>query len=225
MKPHVIMHMGISIDGRIVPGGWPEEVGASLNKIYEDVHSTLDGDAWIVGRVTMSEFGKGEPRPIKASEVYPRTTWKAKDAETGPYGIAIDQGGKLHLNTDRANGDPIVLILVESVSDDHLGELQRDGISYLFAGKDKLDLALALERLHSDFGVERLLLEGGGGINGSFFSDDLVDEVSLLVAPFADGNEGPTLLTGGRPKGTKLRLTGVQDIDGGHVHLRYDVIR
>ena len=185
MKPHVILHMGTSIDARIVPHDWPGT--EAFGEIYERIHRDLKGDAWIVGRVTMAEFGQGEPRPAKATETYPRTTWKAPGAETGPYAVAIDQNARLHLNISRANGDALVSVLTEAASDDHLAELRRDGISYLFAGKTELDLPLALERLSADFGIRRLLLEGGGGINGSFLVAGLIDEISLLILPVADG--------------------------------------
>jgi riboflavin biosynthesis pyrimidine reductase len=39
-------------------------------------------------------------------------------------------------------------------------------VSYIFAGKAELGLALALDIL--ELGVKRLLLEGGGGANGAF---------------------------------------------------------
>jgi riboflavin biosynthesis pyrimidine reductase len=226
MKPHVILHMASSVEGRIVPDNWPEGPTAALSGTYEVIHRQLKGDAWIVGRVTMAEFGKGDPVPAKASAPLPRQTWRAPGSEKGPYAVAVDQSGKLHLNISRANGDPLVCVLTESVSDDHLAELRRDGISYLFAGKSELDLAQAVEILRAEFGVERLLLEGGGGINGSFLSAGLVDEISLLVCPVADGMEGPTVFdrTSG-PKGSLLKLTGMDRLDGDVVHLRYDVVQ
>ena len=54
-------------------------------------------------------------------------------------------------------------------------------------GEADVDLRLALEKLGARFGVRTLMLEGGGGINGSFLRDGLIDEVSLLVAPVRTG--------------------------------------
>ncbi|MGV3490022.1 MAG: dihydrofolate reductase family protein [Devosia sp.] len=224
MKPHVVMHMGTSIDARIVPNDWPgtEQFG----EIYERLHRELKGDAWIVGRVTMAEFAKGAPRPTKATETYPRTTWKAPHADKGPYAIAIDQSAKLHLNIDRANGDPVISVLTEAASDHHLAELRRDGISYIFAGKTELDLSRALVILAADFGIERLLLEGGGGINGSFLSAGLIDEISVMIMPVADGTNGaPTLFDRPSSGGVGLSLQSVDQLEDGILHLRYAVTR
>lgn len=220
MKPHVVMHMMSSIDGRIVTANWPKNPGVS--GIYERIHEDLSGDAWIVGRATMAEFAKGEPRPLTADKAFPRETWKEPNANKGPYGIALDRHGKLHLNMGDANGDPLIMVLTTSVSDDHLAELRRDGISYIFAGDTDIDLERALQTLASEFAIERLLLEGGGGINGAFLTAGLIDEISLVLMPLADGTkEMPTLFDriGGSVRTLKLQsaTTLEQDI----LHLRY----
>jgi len=102
----------------------------------------------------------------------------------------LDQSVRLHLNRDCVNGDPVVVILASVVSDDHLAELRRDGISYMFAGASRLDLAQATYTLRAKFGTATPLLEGGGTTNGAFLGADLVDEISLLLLPLADGSCG-----------------------------------
>ena len=114
--------------------------------------------------------------------------------------------------------------MTTNVSDDHLAELRRDGISYIFAGIDDVDLAHALATLRNEFAIERLLLEGGGGINGAFLAARLIDEVSLLLMPVADGAEGtPTLFDriGGSVRTLKLR--SVTRLEEDILHLRYQV--
>src|SRR5215831_11030855 len=141
----------------------------------------------------MAEFAAGEPRPISTEKRFPRETWKAPKADKGPH-IVFDRHGKLHLNKGDVNGDPLIIVLTTNVSDDHLAELRRDSISYIFAGTDDVDLARALATLKKEFAIERLLLEGGGGTNGAFLAAQLIDEISLLPMPVADGAEGtPTL--------------------------------
>jgi riboflavin biosynthesis pyrimidine reductase len=48
MKPHVICHMMVSLDGRIHPSRWTASPDGNVKewaKVYEDVHGTLAGDA------------------------------------------------------------------------------------------------------------------------------------------------------------------------------------
>jgi 2,5-diamino-6-(ribosylamino)-4(3H)-pyrimidinone 5'-phosphate reductase len=68
------------------------------------------------------------------------------------------------------------------------------------------------------------MLEGGGGINGSMLRAGLVDEVSLLVAPVADGRVGTPALfdvEGADFAPRDLVLDAVERRDGGLVWLRY----
>lgn len=80
------------------------------------------------------------------------------------------------------------------MSDEYLALLCERGVSYLLAGTRDVDLAAALEKIGARFGVRRLMLEGGGRINGGMLRAGLIDEVSLLVAPMADGRVGTPAL-------------------------------
>ncbi len=59
----------------------------------------------------------------------------------------------------------------------------------LVTADDEMDVGAMLETLGRELGIRRLLLEGGGRTNGQFFRAELVDEVSLLVAPAIDGGD------------------------------------
>src|SRR5688572_21384485 len=69
MRPHIICHMGTSIDGRLHPSRFTVPASgipvAVLRAHYERVHEQFDADGWIVGRKTMSEMSKGATRAIK----------------------------------------------------------------------------------------------------------------------------------------------------------------
>ena len=133
------------------------------------------------------------PRPIPTpiAPVRPiRGNLGSPGATPTAYGIALDAQGKIAWGRSDIGGDPIVAVLTERVSDAHLAGLRRDGVSYIFAGERELDLGLALEILNRELGLERLLLEGGGGSNGAFLRAGLIDEVSLAVCPAIDGARG-----------------------------------
>ena len=58
----------------------------------------------------------------------------------------------------------------------------------MFAGKEHLNCPLLLLKLKTRFGIGRLMASGGGYMNGSLLQDNLIDEVSIVMAPVADGN-------------------------------------
>jgi 2,5-diamino-6-(ribosylamino)-4(3H)-pyrimidinone 5'-phosphate reductase len=223
-RPYVICHMLPSIDGRIVLRDWGI---ANATREYERTADTFDADAWIIGRVSMEPYaGKARVPVRKNREPIAREDFiAAHDAES--YAIAIDPSGKLRWNAGDIDGEHVITILTEGVSDDYLAFLQSKGVSYLFGGKARIDLAKVLAKLHARFGIRKLLLEGGGKINGSFLAADLIDEFSILIGPVADGSVGtPSLFdVDKRTPARPLKLLPIRKRPGGIVWLRYKVVR
>jgi len=224
-RPIVICHMLPSIDGRIVTRGWDLP---SATREYERTAATFDADAWIIGRISMEPYaGKARVPARKGREPIAREDFIA-DHDAKSYAIAIDPSGKLRWEAGDIDGEHVITILTESVSDRYLAFLQSKGISYLFGGKSRIDLAKVLRKLRARFGIKTLLLEGGGTINGSFLAANLIDELSILVAPIADGSVGtPTLFDVGnrRVPPRNLQLRSIEKRSGGIVWLRYKVRR
>lgn len=184
-----------SVDGRIVTDGWP--LSAEERRQYEAVHATYAPDGWLCGRVTMEQhFAAGTRSDADVARTYdgpPREDFVAPGAHSS-YAIAVDPRGKLVWASGDAAGDHVVAVLTQRVPDDYLALLRERGVSYLLAGTEDVDLPLALEKIGARLGVRTLMLEGGGGINGSFLRAGLIDEMSLLVAPVADGRVGTPAL-------------------------------
>ena len=225
MRPYVICHMLPSIDGRIVIRDWKLP---NATREYERTAATFEADAWIIGRISMEPYAGKTRVPVRKNrEPIPREDFIAPhDAKT--YAIAIDPSGKLTWQKSDIDGEHVITILTEKVSDDYLAFLQSKGVSYLFGGKSKIDLGKVLQKLRARFRIRTLLLEGGGKINGTFLAADLIDEVSILVAPVADGSIGtPSLfdVDDRRMPARRLRLTSILKRPGDIVWLRYKVRR
>ena len=221
-RPYVICHMTPSIDGKIVATNW-----ASIRIVsaeYERTAETLHADGWIIGRISMEPYA-GKSRVPRAKRRIPRRDFIA-DAAAPSYAIAIDPSGKLTWRSNVIDDAHVITVLSQRVSDDYLAFLQSRGVSYLFGGRAGIDLRRVLAKLRTAFGIRRLLLEGGGKINGSFLAAGLIDELSILIAPVADGSVGtPTLFDAMVRKGLarKLRLISVARRRGGLVWLRYKI--
>jgi riboflavin biosynthesis pyrimidine reductase len=218
--------MGPSIDGRIITTNWGSL--PHLTAEYERTARTFDADAWIIGRVSMEPYaGKTKVPRGKAKQRIPRTDFIAA-AEAESYAIAIDPSGKLTWRSNAIDGEHVITIVTQRVSDDYLAFLRSRGVSYLFGGRSGIDLKSVLGKLASAFGIRKLLLEGGGKINGSFLTAGLIDELSILIAPVADGGIGTATLfdaTAGRGPSRQLRLISVERRKGDVVWLRYRVQR
>jgi riboflavin biosynthesis pyrimidine reductase len=226
MKPYVICHMNTSVDGRIWHSRWrPAE--NRMAGLFERIHEQLGNGSWLIGRVTGSEYAKADAYPDHADQTYPRTTWFAR-RDAAAYGIALDAQGKIAWGRSDIGGDPIVAVLTVRVPDAHLAGLRRDGVSYIFAGEEDLDLGLALEILNRELGIERLLIEGGGKSNGSFLRAGLIDEISLAICPAVDGARGGPHVFDSEDEDADARapirsmtLASSEVLEGGAVWLRY----
>ncbi|MBZ9706399.1 RibD family protein [Mesorhizobium sp. ESP7-2] len=229
MKPQIICHMLASLDGSLHPSRYtasPDGSRAEWSGLYEQIHNDLEGDAWIVGRVTMAEMSKaGAHPPAHGGKVDRPHHFARRDA--GSYAVALDASGKLHFAKPDIGGDHVVVLLGHDVADSHLAELAADGVSYIVSQTADIDLAAILDVLGRELGIRRLLLEGGAGINGSFFAAGLVDELSLLVTPALDAraaNQGFVEFgEAGLAGKVRLSLTDCKPLTHGVAHLRYAV--
>jgi riboflavin biosynthesis pyrimidine reductase len=115
------------------------------------------------------------------------------EKKNGYYSVIIDKQGKIKWKEsffcywkeyDRNQESQMITILAEDeVKDDYLAYLQSIGVSYIFAGKNNIDLKTALKKLKSLFGIDKLLLEGGPTTNQPFFKENLVTKIFLIKTP------------------------------------------
>jgi 2,5-diamino-6-(ribosylamino)-4(3H)-pyrimidinone 5'-phosphate reductase len=224
----VICHMATSVDGRIVVDGWPS--AAAVRREYEQVHTTYDADGWICGRVTMAPFAGAVRSDSEVARQHDGSAARddfTAEGQHDSFAFAVDPGGRLAWMSNDMDGDHVVAVLSERVSDDYLTMLRNRGVSYVLAGKRAVDAARALEKIGARFGVRTVMLEGGGKINGAFLRAGVIDELSIIMAPVADGRIGHAALFDvdkdvGSP--TALALESVRQLTGGLLHLRYRVV-
>jgi 2,5-diamino-6-(ribosylamino)-4(3H)-pyrimidinone 5'-phosphate reductase len=226
-RPRVICHMTASVDGRIVTDGWPET--AEVRRQYEQVHGSYAADGWICGRVTMEPFAGGLRPEADVAREYDGSAVREDFIAPGAnesFAFAIDPSGRLAWQLNDIDGDHVVVILSHRVSDEYLTFLRERGVSYLLCGAHEVDLTLALEKIGERFPVCTLMLEGGGRINGAMLRAGLIGEVSLLVAPVADGRIGTPALfdvDGDQVIPQRLALVAVERRQGDILWLRYRV--
>jgi 2,5-diamino-6-(ribosylamino)-4(3H)-pyrimidinone 5'-phosphate reductase len=225
MKPYVICHMMPSLDGRIVGSHWKVPRGYEE---YERTGATYKADGWMCGRITMEGYAGKVPFAGKASKrSIPKTDFIAPN-KAKSYAIALDPSGRLNWKSNHIDDDHIVEVLTEKASGAYLEYLQKKNISYIFGGKSEMDLKKVLGKLNKHFQIRKLLLEGGGKINGSFLAAGLIDELSVLLMPVADGSVGTAALfdvvTPNRKKvAFRLKLLAMKKLSSDILWLRYQI--
>ena len=215
-----------SLDGRLRTDRW--NIPEAAHNEYDRTADTYRAQAWLCGRVTMEEFANGQWRASRKSARVQVPAGDFVAPKRGErYAVALDSAGKLAWKEDTTEGDSVVVALSESVPNAYLAYLREKGISYLFAGRraGELNLRTVVTKLREKFGVRRLLVEGGGKTTGAFLEAGLVDELSLLITPVADGRIGEPALfdTEGHrgPKAlTNVRILSVRKAGGGMFWLK-----
>ena len=227
-SPRVICHMMSTVDGRIVGKNWGSRKKTEIfSGLYEKCHESFRSQAWMVGRETMEKhFAEDKkPRLPKVKQPVIRDAFVG-DKNAKSFAIAVDSKGKLGWKSNEIEGDHIIELLSEQVSDAYLHYLQQKGISYIVAGKGQIDFSSALNKLSRFFPIQTIMLEGGGQINGSLLNEGLIDELSLLIIPVADGTyQSPTTFDVSdhlrKKPASPLHLSEVKQLEGDVLWLKY----
>ncbi len=220
MLPTVILHMGVSVDGRIDWGtGDPGPYYAIATRLGQDVD--LSGSNTI-----LKAFMPEDPRSAMP-ELYDAFI----DKPGRPLLAVVDSRGQIK-NWGLIKRQPFwrgfVALCSYATPPDHLEYLRQEGIETIVAGKDRVDLRAALEALNERCGAKVVRVDSGGILNGALLRAGLVSEVSVILYPCLVGGTLPASmfvaedLSG--PAGViRLKLTHVEQMDE-YVWLKYAVI-
>lgn len=222
MRPYIICHMAASLDGRIDCAMTEHVTG---DEYYEALNK-LNCDSMLNGRVTMELHYAAKEKfiPKNNSKVSKNTFFKNEDSKG--YTICCDTNGILKWKSNIVDGKHLICILSENTTNEYLEYLKNLKISYIVIGKEKIDLKKAMEILYKEFNVKRLVVTGGGAINGAFLGENLIDEVSWMLIPGIDGRKGWCAAFDGMPNidrpPYKLKLNSLEKVGNDVIWARYE---
>lgn len=231
--PYVIIHTHTAIDGNINGMDLPAFEAGSQH--YQDIalnpeKQQLNIDAYLNGKTSTEDNITHYQQPA-VDEDAPQVPGGDYIAAPGAdmYYVSIDPRGELawEFNTFGYGGAPahVLEVLTEAASNAYKDFLRKSEISYIIAGGEKIDYSLMLDKLH-DIGIARLMVGGGGTINWSFLQQGFVDEVSMILAPIANGDDSaPRFFTAKEPYSTvapfAFDLKSVENLGDSVIWLRY----
>lgn len=236
-RPYIFCHMMTSLDGKIrgnymeTPEG--EAAGDVFYRIAFGKEPYYKHQGWLSGRVTTDDnftFYETPDLDENAGPVPEGDFVAQPDADM--YYVSVDPSGRLGWKnctlTYEDTHAHVLEVLTGKASNAYKTFLRKLGISYIIVGKDALDYELTLEKLKKLFGIETLMLGGGGVLNWSFIQAGLCDELSLVITPSADGSSKmPTLFMTKEgltiDRAVNFELEHLEAKDGGSIWLRYRV--
>lgn len=233
-RPYIFCHMLTSLDGKIMGNYMDAPECGPAGEVFYDIafgkERAYQHQGWLSGRVTTDDNFTFYRKPDldEGATLVPEGDFVAKRADM--YYVSIDSSGKLGWESDTLTYEDttahILEVLTGRASNAYKAFLRKLGISYIIAGEEELDYELAMTKLKTMFGIETLMLGGGGVLNWSFIQAGMCDEISLVIAPCADGSTETQTLFQVRDglstdKAVGFTLKSADVLEGDAVWLRY----
>jgi len=195
-KPFVVVKTAMTLDGKIATSTGKSRwiTGEKSRKFVHRLRSMSDGIMVGINTVLQDD---------------PLLTVRLEgEKRVGPVRVIVDSKGRLPLDSKivkTSRETKTVLATTELAPQDKLEKLRALGVEILvLPGKngrvDLQELMLALGKKE----ISVLLVEGGGTLNYSLLTENIVDKIYLFIAP---------MLLGGQQAPTPLEGVGISEIE------------
>ena len=218
-RPYILLSCGMSIDGYLGSAA-PRRLELSNRADFDRVDAVRAScDAILVGANTVRT---DNPRLLVRSKAR-REERTARGLPPSPIKVTVTERVELDACADfftTGDSEKLVYCASPSVVD---ARSRLGSVATVVDGGRQVEMSRLTEDLGAR-GVRRLMVEGGGKVHTQFLTDNLADELQLVVAPFFVGDSRATrFVSDGRfPWNPRRRATlaSVRQI-GDVVLLRY----
>lgn len=217
MKPYIILHNSITLDGSLT-GFMPDmELHYRLAGKYGAEANLIGSETIIAGQ---EMFGEGIPDEEERDFEVP-----LRDPDL-PWWVVVDSGGrlfgKLHTCRRFEYCKDVIVLVSESTPEVYLKHLEERNYRYFKTGKVKVDLRSALSLLAEEYGIKKILTDTGQVLGSILINENMVDEISLVVNPVLKGVDSYYIF-GSVTSDIRLRLIKEERFENGCVWLTYKV--
>lgn len=214
-RPYTAINMVSTVDGKVTVNDRAGGIGGPVDRITMRVlRSRVDAVMIGAGTVRAEKINLGLPPDLDGVVQSP-----------DPLGVVLSASGDVPLDNLVENKDERLLFLVSDLAPrEAVDTLSKRGEARRIKGlRGDSGYSDALSVLRHEYGIRRLLVEGGPSVNNALVSSGVVDELFLTFAPkLASGGAGNIL--SGEPFGeaARMRLLSVYEA-GGELYLRYSL--
>ena len=222
----ISINMAMTADGKIAPASRRYAPFSS----EKDQDLLLDlrarADAVMSGARTVNSFPVNlGPGPAR----YRRLRLRRGLAE---YNLRVIVSGSGSVDPDaevfRHRFSPIIVLTTARAPRARIKRLEARAAVVKCCGEHTVDFPAAVSWLRTEWGVRRLLCEGGGELNAALFEAELVDELNLTICPLVLGGRAAPTIADGRGFATlaeaaQLRLRRLRRV-GAELFLTYTVV-
>jgi 2,5-diamino-6-(ribosylamino)-4(3H)-pyrimidinone 5'-phosphate reductase len=228
-RPRILVNVAMSVDGKLdLVSRKGATISSAADKMRVD-NLRADVDAVMVGGRTLLQEN---PRLTVRSEGMRSGRMKLGKPENPIKVGVVTRIGEADLpsQSDFLSAGPaaVILFTTTQTAPETIRRLEASRAQVYIMGDERVDLLRVMEGLFQA-GIQTLLVEGGGTLLAELFRLDVVDELTIYMAPRIFGGAGaPTLADGAgfdaetAPR-CKLVHVGRLDEDGG-ILLKYEIL-
>lgn len=239
--PRVVLTSTITVDGRITMGPDQRLIQPEAARRWATVHppgldELLAGRTEQIGaKVTFEGSGSFVDRDAPLPR-YPVVTTPEEQLwahhlprRAERWFVVADSRGRVDWSYFGDEQTALLLVVCRATPPGYLQMLRDQGVGYLVAGDERVDLSDALGLMREVLGADLVVADSGGEMNASLLRAGLVDELDVITLPGLVGGLGTPSLVDGPPLGVddlpiRLELLSVASTPSGLVRSRYRVI-
>jgi riboflavin-specific deaminase-like protein len=221
-RPYTVINTIGTLDGRGAVGGKSTPIGTEVDhRLMRNIRASVD--AVLVGAGTL----RSEDLTLTVDEPLIKRR-RERGLKEQPLPIILTGSGDIPADRKifRTSEDNVLIFAGSRTGQQNLAKLSelatiRTATATSFPEPEKI-----LETLSGEFGIRRLLVEGGPSVNRSFLEAQLVDELFLTLAPKIAGGD-PRSLVEGDPlpqDATSPSLVSIY-LSNSEIYLRYQLTR
>jgi 5-amino-6-(5-phosphoribosylamino)uracil reductase len=193
-RPYTLLSCGMSIDGYLGSAA-PQRLALSNDADFDRVDAVRAScDAILVGAGTVRN---DNPRLVVRSQTR-RDERTARGLAASPIKVTVTEHVELDACADfftAGDAEKLVYCASAGLAD---ARARLGPVATVVDGGQPVQMRTIAEDL-GDRGVHRLMVEGGGKVHTQFLTDNLADELQLVVAPFFVGDSrAPRFVRDGR---------------------------
>lgn len=216
MRPYVIVHSALSLDGRT--DRFMGDMG-----LYYEIAAKMEPDATLTGSDTLLMADMSPDGP-DLDELLDKPDGLQLLVVTDSQGRVRHWRG---LQNQPYWGD-IVVLCSDRTPDDYLTYLRRVGVETIRTSGEKVDLSYALSELTERFGVRKVRVDSGGALATALLQANLVDELVVMIFPYmVGGTSTKRFYLSPEPDDDdvlRLEMIRSQRLRGGVQLLRYRIV-
>lgn len=216
MRPKVVMHTQISLDGCIK--------GFEDTGIYYRLAYQFGADMVLFGTNTVIAAAEQFP-PEKESDF---TKPVIDPSDNRPFAVVPDSRGRLrnlHLFRNMPYLKDVIVLVSETTPQAYIDYLKERNYDFIVAGEDHVDYKKAFEILSDQYNCKVIRTDTGGILTNILLEQGLIDEISLIISPILVGTAMPNLFRSlSLREKINLELISHTRVDDNYISLIYKVL-